>query len=91
MTAARRGFPTTPRTVEGLSAKSPHHSPSCGRWAAARDERTRDDVCERLDGVDELLRMSLDESFALEGRIVQVMRSAIQESITQLNALGGVE
>ena len=55
------------------------------------DERTRDDVCERLDGVDELLRMSLDEDLALEGRIVQVMRSAIQESITQLNALDGVE
>ena len=55
------------------------------------DERTRDDVCERLDGVDELLRMSLDEDLALEGRIVQVMRSAVQASIEQLNGLDPVE
>lgn len=55
------------------------------------DERTRDDVCERLDGVDELLRMSLDEDLALEGRIVQVMRSAVRESVGQLNALDATE
>ena len=55
------------------------------------DERTRDDICERLDGVDELLRMSLDEGLALEGRIVQVMRSAVRESVGQLNALDAAE
>lgn len=55
------------------------------------DERTRDDACERLDGVSELLRMSLDEDLSLEGRIVQVMRSAVQTSIEQLNALAPVE
>lgn len=55
------------------------------------DERTRDDICERLDGVSELLRMSLDEDLALEGRIVQVMRSAILASIDQLSEPDGRE
>lgn len=53
------------------------------------DRTTRDEVCERLDGVDELLRMSLDDcGLALEGGVVSVMRSAIRVCVSQLEELG---
>lgn len=53
------------------------------------DRTTRDEVRERLDGVDELLRMSLDDcGLALEGGVVSVMRSAIRAGVPQLEGLG---